>query len=185
MNRYYHFKKNSLIDSLLNEIDSIQKKIDAQKPFEQSIWNTIQEKLKIEWTYNTNAIEGSTLTRAETYFFFQEGLTVEGKPFKDFLDARNHAEAVDYICRIITDKRPVTNGLIKEFNSLLLSGVTYTEAINHLGEKIKKPATPGQFKLLPDHVLQQDGSVHFYTDPLKVRDEMEFLCKWINNNLEI
>ncbi len=184
MNEYYNYKKTSSIKHLLNDIDSIQAKIDAQKPFEQSIWQTIQEKLKIEWTYDSNALEGSTLTKGETYFFLQEGLTVEGKPFKDFLDARNHAEAVDYIYQLITDKRSITTGLIKEFNSLLLSGVTYTEAINHLGEKVEKPATPGEFKHLPNHVLQQDGSIHRYTEPLKVPDEMEFLCKWINKNLK-
>ena len=184
MNTYYHFEQTTSIDQLLNKIDSIQKKIDAQKPFEQSIWHTIQAKLKIEWTYNSNALEGSTLTKGETYFFLQEGLTVEGKPFKDFLDARNHAEAVDYIYQIITDERPITTGLIKEFNALLLSGVTYTEAINYLGEKVKKPATPGKFKHLPNHVLQQDGSIHRYTEPLKVPDEIEFLCKWINENLK-
>ena len=50
-----------------------KKKIDAQKPFEQSIWHTIQAKLKIEWTYNSNALEGSTLTKGETYFFFRKG----------------------------------------------------------------------------------------------------------------
>jgi Fic family protein len=63
-------------------------------------------------------LEGSTLTKEETYFFLREGLTVEGKPFKDFLDARNHAEAIDYLYEIIKDERLLTSGFMKEFNKL-------------------------------------------------------------------
>ncbi|MBF0450756.1 MAG: Fic family protein [Candidatus Magnetomorum sp.] len=183
VNTCYLLNKTPAIEHLLDEIDSTQAKIDAQKPYENTLWQTIQEKLKIEWTFDSNALEGSTLTKGDTYFFLQEGLTVEGKPLKDFLDARNHAEAVDYIYQIIKEKRPITTGLIKSFNSLLLSGITHTRAINHLGETINKPATPGKFKQLPNHVLQHDGSIHRYTEPIKVLDEMDFLCQWINENM--
>jgi len=71
------------------------------------------KKLRIEWIYDSNAIEGSSLSLGETLFFLQEGLTVEGKPFKDFLDARNHAEAIDFLYQVITDKRAITQGFIK------------------------------------------------------------------------
>lgn len=184
MNKSYQFKSTPAIAQSIDRIDSIRIKISEKKPFETSLWQTIQEKLKIEWTYDTNALEGSTLTKGETYFFLREGLTVEGKPFKDFLDARNHAEAVDYLYQIIKDERPITTGLIKEFNALLLSGISHTEAIDQQGKKVKKPATPGEFKKHPNHVLQLDGSIHRYTEPLKVPDEMEFLCEWINDNLK-
>jgi hypothetical protein len=55
------------------------------------------KRLRTHWTYHSCGIEGSTLSRGETHFFLTEGLTVEGKPFKDFLDAKNHAEAVDLL----------------------------------------------------------------------------------------
>jgi Fic family protein len=119
-----------------------------------------------------NALEGSTLTKGETYFFLREGLTVEGKPFKDFLDARNHAEAIDYLYQILKDERPMTPGLMKEFNKLLLSGITYTEAINEMGQRVQKPATPGEYKRLPNHVLQLTGQYR-YTEPLHVPAEMK------------
>ena len=120
------------------------------------------------------------MTRGETLFFLQEGLTVEGKPFKDFLDARNHAEAIDFLYQVTS---PITPGLIKETNALLLSGVNYTDAVSETGEKIKKPATPGEYKRLPNHVLQADGTIHHYTEPLQVVDEMEKLCQWIQDQL--
>jgi Fic family protein len=97
MRQFYNIEETSSLTQLIEEIDTLQAKINAQKPLQEAIWATIQEKLRIEWTFDSNALEGSTLTKGETYFFLREGLTVEGKPFKDFLDARNHAEAIDYL----------------------------------------------------------------------------------------
>jgi Fic family protein len=141
-------------------------------------------KLQVDWTYDSNAIEGGSLTRGETLFFLKEGLTVEGKPLKDFLDARNHAEAIDWLYEAIKDNRSITQGLIKEINALLLCGINYTLAINENGLKIRKPAYPGKYKTLLNHVLKPDGTIHFYTDPIHTTDEMELLCQWINEQLE-
>jgi Fic family protein len=185
MQKYYHVKETPELGKMLSDIDKLKSQIDAEKPLHKERWIAIQEKLRIDWTYDSNAIEGSSLTRGETLFFLKEGLTVEGKPFKDFLDARNHAEAIDYLYEIIQENRPVTEGLIKEINALLLSGVTYTDAMNEFGQKIKKTATPGKYKILPNHVLQPDGTIHFYTDPIRVSDEMELLCRWIIDNINI
>jgi len=174
MSSFYTIENTPELSTQLNTIAQLQSQINAQKPLQPTLWATIQEKLRIEWTYNSNAIEGSTLTRGETLFFLKEGLTVEGKPFKDFLDARNHAEAIDYLYQVIKDELPVSQGLIKELNALLLLGVTYTEAISETGEKVKKPATPGQYKRLPNHVLQADGTIHHYTK----RTEAIFNLSW-------
>lgn len=167
----------------LRLIDDLKIQIDRKKSLQKNHWAAIQEKLRIDWTYDSNAIEGSSLTKGETLFFLKEGLTVEGKPFKDFLDARNHAEAIDWLDEVIKDNRPISQGLIKEMNALLLSGVKYTPAIDQGGQKIRKPAHPGKYKVLPNHVLQADGNIHFYTDPVHVADEMEILCRWINENI--
>jgi Fic family protein len=185
MQHFYSIKNSERLGPLLQEIDLLRKNIDEKKPLDLELWSAIQAKLRIEWTYDTNALEGSTLTYGETLFFLNEGLTVEGKPFKDFLDARNHAEAIEYLYDVIKDKRPVSQGLIKEFNRLLLSGITHTAALDEFGQKLKKPATPGQYKRLPNHVLQPDGTIHRYTDPVQVVDEMEYLCNWLETHLEI
>jgi len=183
--KYYDFKEYlSEIEKSLVLIDDLRIRIDNEKSLRKECWIAIQEKLRVDWTYDSNAIEGSSLTRGETLFFLKEGLTVEGKPLKDFLDARNHADAIDWLYEIIKDNRPVTQGLVKEINALLLSGVKYTPAINETGQKVQKPANPGKYKVLPNHVLKTDGTIHFYTDPIHVSDEMEILCRWIHENIE-
>ena len=165
-------------------IDDLKIQMEHEKSLRKERWIAIQEKLRIDWTYDSNALEGSSLTRGETLFFLKEGLTVEGKPFKDFLDARNHAEAIDWLYEVVNNNRPVTQGLIKEINALLLSGVKFTPAMDETGQKMQKPANPGKYKVLPNHVLKTDGTIHFYTDPIHVSDEMEVLCRWIDDNIE-
>lgn len=182
---YYDLdEKQSGIEDSFVLVDNLKIQLDDKKSFQKDHWAAIQEKLRIDWTYDSNAMEGSSLTRGETLFFLKEGLTVEGKPFKDFLDARNHAEAIDWLYEVIRDNRSITQGLIKEINALLLFGVKFTPAINETGQKVQKPATPGKYKVLPNHVLKTDGTIHFYVDPVHVSDEMEILCRWINENIE-
>ena len=181
---YYSLEAPSkTLSGLLQNVDDLNEEITTLKPKHPTLWPVIQEKLRVDWTYDSNAIEGSTLTRGETLFFLQEGLTIEGKPFKDFLDAHNHAEAIDFLFQVICRERSITTGLIKEINGLLLSGVHYTRAIDGDGNPVRKPATPGEFKKHPNHVLQRNGTIHYYVDPIYVRDEIDRLCEWIEENI--
>lgn len=99
----YQFQISAALANKLAEIDQTVvdvRELQAQKP---NLWGAIQQKLRAEWTFDSNALEGSTLTLGETNFFLQEGLTVEGKPLKDFLDARNHAEAIDLLFDVVRE----------------------------------------------------------------------------------
>lgn len=182
--RYYQCPESPLLRFKLQSVDEVKGEIERLRPLTPELWTTIQRKLKIDWTFDSNAIEGSTLTRGETAFFLEHGLTVEGKPFKDFVDARNHVEAITLLEEVVRDQRPLSVGLLKEINALLLKGVTQTAAINHQGQPAHKPATPGEYKKNPNHVLQPDGTIHYYSDPLQVPGEMERLVKWINDHWE-
>lgn len=182
-NSSYQFQPSTQLTRKLVAIDAAQEDIQHLRAQQPDRWQPIQQKLRAEWTYDSNAIEGSTLTLGETIFFLQEGLTVEGKPFKDFLDARNHAEAIDLLFDVVAQKRAISEGLIKEINALLLAGVQSTPALNAQGQRLQKPAMSRQYKSQPNHVLQQDGSIHHYIEPLQVPLEMQQLCDWVNANL--
>lgn len=121
----------------------------------------------------------------ETIFFLKHGLTVEGKPLKDFIDAKNHAEAINFLYDVIKNNRKITPDLIREFNSFLLAGLKTTPALYLYGNKVEKPANPGEYKKQPNHVLQTDGTIHKYVEPLQVASEMEFLCNWIEKNINV
>jgi len=180
----YDENLSSEIKSFFTLADDLNTQINTLKSNNPELWNTILQKLKIDWTYNSNSIEGSTLTRGETHFFLTEGLTVEGKPFKDFVDTKNHANAIDWLKDIITDKREISEGLIKELNSLLLFGIESTPAKNSLGQRVQKKATAGQYKTQPNHVLLPNGDIHYYVEPLQVQAQMQELIEWLHTNID-
>ena len=172
------FGYNMDMKGVSQKIGDLQEKINAHKPFAKELLQAWQEKLRIDWTYNSNAIEGNTLTYGETAFFLREGLTSEGKPLKDYLEAKNHAEAIDWLRDFVHSKRRLSEGFIKQLHALLLKGVEFTYAKAANGDLIKKPLTPGKYKTRPNHVLTLSGKIHKYTDPIHVKDEMEALLKW-------
>ncbi|HIP61420.1 MAG TPA: Fic family protein [Sulfurovum sp.] len=180
----YDENLSSEIKSFFAIADDLNTQINTLKANNSELWNTILQKLKIDWTYNSNSIEGSTLTRGETHFFLTEGLTVEGKPFKDFVDTKNHANAIDWLKDIITDKREISEGLIKELNSLLLFGIESTPAKNSLGQIVQKKATAGQYKTQPNHVLLPNGDIHYYVEPIQVQAQMQELVEWLRTNMD-
>jgi len=182
--KFYNYTFSTEIQKILDLSSVLNEKIKIEKNKNNALWDAITKKLKVDWTYHSNSIEGSTLTFGETLFFLNEGLTVEGKPFKDFLDAKNHAEAIDYLHDIIGHNRPLSESIIKEINSLLLSGNNYTIARNSLGETVKKSLNAGEYKQHPNHVLKVDGSIHFYVEPIKVTEEIQELIKWVKNEMD-
>ncbi len=177
---YYTSSPNSSTITLLGKADQLNTQITVLKENSASLWETILLKLKIDWTYNSNSIEGSTLSLGDTHFFLTEGLTIEGKPFRDFLDAKNHMEAIEYLYDIISDKREISEGVIKELNALILSGVNFTQAQDSSGNPIKKRATPGVYKTQPNHVLLPSGKIHQYVEPIQVQAQMQELVEWID-----
>lgn len=80
-----------------------QKKQDLQasRPLPNIALNKIRENLSIEWTYNSNSIEGNTLSLRETQMILQEGITIKGKSLREHFEAHNHDKAIDYLFSII------------------------------------------------------------------------------------
>ena len=175
----YTIPDTSELNQLLKVTNSLNHQIQQLKEKHPDLWSTILSKLKTDWTYHSNSIEGSSLSRGDTHFFLTEGLTIEGKPFKDFVDAKNHAEAIDFLYDIIKDRRDITESLIKEMNALILFGIKHTIAKTQYGELVKKKAHPGQYKIQSNHVEQADGTLHQYVDPLQVPVQMAELIAWL------
>ena len=152
----------------LDQIDALRTAIETKKEQDFARWSSILQRLRTDWTYHSCGIEGSALTRAETHFFLSEGLTVEGKSFKDYLDARNHAEAVDLFFDIVASKQTVTGSRLKEINTILMQGITHVNVKNIEGQNYRKEVRPGVYKLEEDHL----------------RAEMEQLVAWVNSSIQ-
>jgi Fic family protein len=93
------------IEQVLNRIDEKKKKLDAARPLPSALVNNLSEWFAIEFTYTSNAIEGNTLSMAETAMVVEKGITVGGKTIREHLEAINHAKAIDFIKELAQKKR--------------------------------------------------------------------------------
>jgi len=76
--------------------------LNQSRPLPNIALQKIKETLSVEWTYNSNSIEGNTLTLRETQMVIQEGITVKGKSLREHFEAKNHDKAVDYLYEIVS-----------------------------------------------------------------------------------
>ena len=92
-----------LNEEIINRLKENKRQFDALRPLPVQAVKKLREQFELEMTYNSNAIEGNSLTLKETYLVISEGLTIKGKPLKDHLEAKNHTEALEYLSEL-TDK---------------------------------------------------------------------------------
>lgn len=114
-----------LDEKIKNRIDEKLKRLNKFRPLPVSIVKKLKEQFEIELTYNSNAIEGNSLTLKETYLVINEGITVKGKPLKDHLEAKNHQEALDYLYELMEKDRHNTfsENLIKSLNQIVQQNI--------------------------------------------------------------
>ena len=105
---------------MFKEIESLYNKLKSIRPLSPESIRRLSEDFMIEYTYNSNAIEGSTLTLDETALVLKEGFTVGGKPLKHHLEAIGHRDAYYYVKDLVKNKIPISERIIKDIHSLVL-----------------------------------------------------------------
>lgn len=98
----------------------LKEKLSGLRPLNKGELKRLREEFMVNNTYNSNAIEGSTLTLRETTMILQEGITIAEKPIKEHLEAIGHKDAFEYITDIADKKTELSERVIKELHSLVL-----------------------------------------------------------------
>jgi Fic family protein len=150
-----------------SKINALKSKLDALRPLNEAEVRRLRDEFIIENTYNSNAIEGNSLTLRETALILQEGITIAEKPMKDHLEAIGHRDAFEYIFSIVEynnvgadGNRPVselTEKIIKDIHSLVL--------MNDANNK-------GIYRRLPVAIV---GAIHAPPQPYLIQPLMEEL----------
>ncbi len=109
------------MDKLLKEIDLLKTELDLLR--QQADNQTIREALKIEFLYESNRIEGNTLTLRETQLVVNEGFTISGKSMREHLEAINHKEAILFIEDMASKKIEFSAYTLKQLHALVLYGI--------------------------------------------------------------
>lgn len=108
---------------LLDRLDQKLQKLQSLRPLPTSAVKKLREQFEIEMTYNSNAIEGNSLTLKETYLVIHEGLTIKGKPLKDHLEAKDHHEALEFLYELVQQNSQPTLSelLIRQLHQLVMN----------------------------------------------------------------
>ena len=149
--------KNS---GMFETVDKLKKELEGKRPLSQYALRSLRENTLIDWTYNSNAIEGNTLTLQETKVVL-EGITVGGKKLSEHLEAVNHKEAIDYVYDLASTDRSLSEYDIRSIHQLVLKDIDNDNA--------------GRYRT--ENVLIA-GASHIPPDYLHVVAEMSDLMAW-------
>jgi len=145
--------------------------LDNLRPLSKEQLKNLKQVYDIDLTYNSNAIEGSTLTYSETKLILNEGLTIGGKKMNEHLEVINHKDALDFIESIShINSNEITLKDIKDIHYLILKAISTADA--------------GKYRVKQVGVRKSDGSIYHFTEPLKVNDAMNDFISWLQNNKE-
>ncbi|WP_434324657.1 Fic family protein [Mycoplasma capricolum] len=151
---------------LLELVDKRKKIVDSYKPLTKEEARRLYEDFLIEYTYNTNAIEGSTLTQRETYLVLKRGITIDQKPLQYHLDAINHKEAFWFMVDLANKNIKINQKNIKDIHNLVL---------------MNNRVNAGVYRNIPVFI---SGAKHDVTQPYMIESKLEQLLGWYHNSNE-
>lgn len=124
-------KTGQLLDPQLQyRIEDKLRRLNMLRPLPSSVVAKLKDQFAIEMTYNSNAIEGNSLTLKETAWVIKEGLTIKGKPLKDHLEAKDHYEALEFLYEIIEhdSQQTISEVFIRNLHELVVRETIRDEA---------------------------------------------------------
>ncbi len=143
-------------ESLITLIEKKKIELDSRRPLTEGEVQRLYEDFMVEYTYNSNAIEGNTLTLRETDMVLR-GLTIDQKPLKDHLEVVGHKDAFYFVVDLVKEKAELTEYVIKQIHSLVLAD---------------KPMDKGTYRKVPVRIL---GAHHEPAEPYLIEPKMKDL----------
>jgi Fic family protein len=148
--------------SELAEIDILKKKLNRFRHLDSY---RIAQALELEYTFESNRIEGNTLSLKETDLVINEGLTISGKSMREHLEVINHSHAIEFVKDLVNKKSSINEHLLLQIHNLVLRGIDNDNA--------------GKYRTLQ---VMIKGSKHTPPQPFMVAKQMEDYFLWYQKN---
>ncbi len=159
-NRISYGRTNYNDEKIIKQIDKLKKQLDALRPLPKEQLENLDEYFRIQYTYDSNRIEGNTLTLQETALIVNQGITISGKSVHEHLEAINHSEAVELIIDLVQNKTDLTEYILKQLHGLILRGINKNNAGKYRSVNVMisgsthKPPEPFMLsKLMEDYFM--------------------------------
>ena len=148
--------------------------------YERRLW----QRLRIEWSYNSNHIEGNTLTYGETLLLLIHGRTRGEHLIREYEEMRGHDVAIELVRTLAQEPRPLIEGDIRDLNRIVLKEGFWRVAQTPDGEQTRKWIEPGRYKTAANHVLTTTGEVFQFATPQATPAAMADFVLWLRGELE-
>jgi Fic family protein/DNA-binding XRE family transcriptional regulator len=155
-------KVSAVLQKILDEIDSLKTKLDS---YSTSDTTRIPKASALEYTFESNRIEGNTMTLRETDLVINEGLTISGKSMREHLEVINHHEAITYIKDLMQKNTSINERELLSIHYLIVRGI--------------HPEDAGRYR---KGQVQLQGSNHIPVSPLLLATAMEDFFIWFETN---
>lgn len=114
---------------MFQSIDDKKAVLDSKRPLSKEALDNLKRYFDVELTYNSNAIEGNTLTITETKVILEDGITIgKGKSLREHLEVINHKEAIDYVDDIVGRNIDISESVIKDIHHIILKSINNENA---------------------------------------------------------
>lgn len=167
------------LQSLLRKIDSLHEQLEKLKPMKPKDEERLWKKFRLEWNYNSNHIEGNTLTLGETYLLLIKGEVTGDHKAQEIDEMRDHDIVVASVREYANEKgRELSEADIREWNKIILVRPYWKEAITQSGQATQKLIEPGKYKSSPNSVRLPNGELFAYASPEETPMLMSELMEW-------
>ena len=166
-------------------IEQLYKKWRSLQPLEPEANERLWKKARFDWNYDSNRIEGNTLTYGETELLLIHGRAGGGHPIRDYEEMRAHDLAIEKVREYARDKeRNLTETDIRDLNQIILKEPFWKEAQTPDGKPTQKQIVPGKYKTQPNHVQTVTGELFEFALPEEVPAKMSELMEWFASEME-
>ena len=174
-----------LSKNLLSEIKRRSELLNSLKPLSPENQAKLDKKFRLEFNFNSNHLEGNTLTYGETELLLIFDQTEGTHDFREYQEMQAHDVALKMIQEEASDQeRPLTEQFIRSLNAKLLVKPFWKEAITADGQPTRKQIIPGEYKKTPNSVRLANGEIFAYSSPEDVQNEIAELVAWFNEKSE-
>jgi Fic family protein len=167
----------------IETINSLKAELDAKIPFKSDDEKRLRKKFRLEFNYNSNHLEGNTLTYGQTQLLLFYDKSSGDVPVSDIEEMKAHDVALYQVEEMaIDEERPLTEMFIKELNKTILVKPFWKDAEAYDGSPTRKKIEIGQYKTSPNSVRLKNGKIHEYASPEETPALMSELLRWYNDN---
>lgn len=170
--------------SIIQKINALQQKLLSLPTISDDNKRKLDKKFRLEFNYNSNHLEGNTLTYGETELLIYFDKTDGGHEMRELEEMKAHDVAYHLIQDWALDKEhPLNEQSIKELNKIILVKPFYKDAITPDGQATRRLIKIGDYKEYPNSVRLQNGEIFNYATPAETPIKMGELIAWYNTNI--